>query len=139
MAEKTFRRMLADRWIDTVTVDSAGTAAMPHYAIVGVLKDVMDEKNVDYFGHIPKMVDDSLLSSSDIVIVMAAGHLNYIRMMYPEYADRTYLISSYAQGLDKDVPDPIGCGKDVYVRVFEEIAGYLEKIMEKITNGTKNN
>ena len=137
MAEKIFQQLIKNTSFNGIEVDSAGTAAMPYYAIVGDLKAVMDEKGVNYAGHIPQMIDEGVMKSSDVILVMTNSHSEEIIYKYPEYKDKVFLLSEYAEGVEKNIDDPIGMGKEAYRKSFSEIKMYLEKIVEKLKNEIK--
>ncbi|MFC2061523.1 low molecular weight protein arginine phosphatase [Elusimicrobiota bacterium] len=137
MAQKIFERLIKDTELSELETDSAGTAAMPYYAIVGEIKQVMDENEVDYSGHIPKKIDQDILKDSSIVLVMTETHREDILMAYGDYDDKIFLLSEYAEGDIKDIADPIGMGVETYRESFIEIKDYIEKIIERLKNEIK--
>jgi protein-tyrosine phosphatase len=136
MAEKTFQKLIKNTSLEEIEVNSAGIAAMPHYTIWGELKEVMDENEIDYSGHIPQMVDKSIMKNSDIIFVMTRMHKREIVSRFPKYRDKVFLLSEYVNGIEEDIADPIGLGREAYRRSFEDINRYLEKLVEKLKNET---
>ncbi len=132
MAERVFKDMVRETPLAGIIIDSAGTAAMPNYAIIGDLKVVMDEEGIDYSGHAPRMISKKIVKTTDLMLTMTSSHKEQIKYMYPEYREKIFLLSEYADGNEKDILDPIGLGKDTYRKAFKEIGGYLEKLMEKL-------
>lgn len=141
MAEKTFEKLIKETALKNIEVDSAGTHAMPYYSIFGDLKDVMDENEIDYSGHMPKMIDKNIIKSSDLVFVMTEAHKEEINHRFRHYKNKVFLLSEYVNGKGKDISDPIGMGKEAYRESFKEISRYLEKLVEKLTKneGVINN
>ncbi|MGM0568607.1 MAG: low molecular weight protein arginine phosphatase [Elusimicrobiota bacterium] len=137
MAEKILSGYLEKNNIKEVEVDSAGTAAYPHYAIVGDLKKVMDKKGIDYSGHMAENISRDLIESSDLILAMTSDHINTIRARFDVQQDKLYLLSYYAEGVYEDIPDPIGKGRAAYEETYEVIKNYIEKITEKIKNEIK--
>lgn len=131
MAEKMFIEMVKLAQLEGIGADSAGTAAMPHYAIIGDLKVVMDENKIDYSGHRPRMISGGIIKNTDLVLTMTESQKEEIRYKFPEYRDKVLLLSEFAVGSIEDVEDPIGLGKEAYVRAYKQIDFYLEKIAEK--------
>jgi protein-tyrosine-phosphatase len=138
MAEKILKKIIQDagdyKSLKDIKVDSAGTAAMPHYTIHGDLKVVMDENNIDYAGHVPKMGNEEIMETSDLVLVMAGDHKEILDYNVPENKNKVYLLSEYVMGKNKNVTDPIGMGKDFYRKSFHEIKEYVKRLVEKLKN-----
>src|SRR3989339_972981 len=132
MAHKIFEQLIKNTALENLEVDSAGTAAMPYYAILGVLKEVMDEHRVDYSGHIPKMIDREILESADYVVVMTEGHREDINFAFPGFEGKLFLLSELAVGEKKDIPDPIGLGVESYRNTFKIINKYAVKFLERL-------
>lgn len=136
MALKIFEKLIVNTPLEGVDVDSAGTAAMPYYAIVGDLKKVMDENSVEYSGHVPQMINEDILKTSDIVLVMTKTHKQEINWRFPGYEDRIFLISVFAEGNEVDIADPLGMSLRAYREAFKTIDQQIEKIVEKLKNET---
>lgn len=141
MAEKMFIKRIKNTGLKDVVVDSAGTHAMPYYAIVGDLKTVMDENSVDYAGHIPQMIDENIMKSSDLVIVMTKDHKEEISRRFPAYKDKVFLLTEYADddNKNKDIIDPIGMSVETYRNVYKQIAENLDKLKEKLDEKSQKN
>ena len=132
MAQQILKKSLKREGFYDVEIDSAGTAAYPHYAIIGDLKNVMDAEGVDYEGHTPRMIDRHIMESSDLILAATSQHIDQINERFEPPPGKVFLISEYATGRKKDIEDPIGRGRAAYERVFEEITFYVEKIIERI-------
>src|SRR5204863_8034640 len=51
------------------------------------------------------------------IFAMTASHLDTIHMLFPHGAEKAYLLREFEEpGMTvwRDVPDPIGCSRDVY-------------------------
>ncbi|MBN2406546.1 MAG: low molecular weight protein arginine phosphatase [Elusimicrobia bacterium] len=138
MAHKLMENLIKGTELEYLEVDSAGTAAMPYYAIVGDLRTVMDENGINYTGHIPQMIDRDILESSDLILVMTKGHKSDIEYRFPAYGGKVYLLSEYAEGRRKDIPDPIGMGVESYRETFKMIRFYVEELIERLKNELKD-
>ncbi len=134
MAQQLLRAVLKREGINSVEVDSAGTAAYPHYNIVGDLKEVMDDEGIDYQGHTPKMMDRDIIETSDVVLAATQAHVEEIKARFNPPAGKVQLLSVYAAGEIVDIEDPIGCGKPAYERAFRQIERYIERIIRILKN-----
>lgn len=139
MAHKILEKELSDSGNTEYEVDSAGTAAMPFYAIIGDLKTVMDENEIDYSGHTPKLVDEKIIEESDEVVVMTKDHKRILLQKFPQYESRISLLSDIADKGEIDIPDPIGMGVAEYRKTYKIIKKYVEKLMEKINEQAEEN
>ncbi len=132
MAEYAFKKLVKDTTIEYIEINSAGTAAMPHYTIFGDLKEVMNENKLDFHEHSPTLLNEDILKETNLALVMTRFHKEDINRRFPFYKDKVFLLSDYANGLDSDIEDPIGRGKDAYEKSYKIIYRYLEKIVKKL-------
>ena len=132
MAERIFESLKKANGLENIMADSAGIAAMPHYAIVGDLKDVMDEKGIDYSGHQAKMINQHLVQESRLLLVMTKSHKDYLITKFSNMADKVMLLREYAIDDQKDIIDPIGLGKDAYRQAFQEIEICVKELIRKL-------
>ncbi|MFH1415305.1 MAG: low molecular weight protein arginine phosphatase [Elusimicrobiota bacterium] len=138
MAERSFKKMIEASPIESILADSAGTAAMPHYAIIGDLKAVMDEKGIDYSGHKPRLLNMGIMKETDLVLAMTEEHKVEIVYRFPEEKEKVFMLSEYVSGEYVDISDPIGLGVEAYRESFDEISEYLIKLKEKLENEFRN-
>lgn len=132
MAEKILESLKNKNGLEYICADSAGMAAMPHYAVVGDLKYVIDEKGIDYSGHQAKMIDQQLMEEAKLVLVMTQEHKSYLYSSFPDMTDKVSLLNEYTIGIQKDIIDPAGLGKDAYRQSFKEIEICVEELIRKL-------
>src|ERR1051325_4193785 len=63
---------------------------------------------------------------------MTAGHLETIQMLFPRGGEKTYLLREFEEpGMTvwRDVPDPIGCSRDVYSLCAATIKNALPTVL----------
>ncbi len=138
MAEHIFKIKLKETPMHgKVEVGSAGTAAMPYYSIYGELKQVLEENDIDFSDHRPRMVDLRIIEQSCLLLCMTERHIQEINLRFGVENEKVRLLSDYAAGELKDIPDPMGRGVDAYRKVFKIIDEYLEKLKEKLENEFK--
>lgn len=132
MGEKILSKMVREKGLSGLNVQSAGTAAIPGYSIYGDLKTALDIKGIEYSGHIPRMVDRNIMEESDIILAMTREHSGYLKERFSEYADKVFMLSEFAGAGREDIPDPIGQGVETYLRVYDSIEEYLVKMKERL-------
>lgn len=134
MAEALFRRLLreAGRGGD-FRVASAGLSAARGQGATPLAVEVLAEEGVDLSGHRTRPVTEDLVSRADVVVAMTRGHLDTLMMLFPEVADRAYVLREFEpgnDGRDLDLPDPIGLPASVYERCRDVIKGALPGVLQ---------
>jgi protein-tyrosine phosphatase len=117
----------ANQW----EVASAGIWTQPNLTVPPDVKRLALKMEIDLNNHLSRQVDMTILSRSDLVLVMETGQKEAIVIEYPLLHERVFLFAKVAVGIDYDIPDPFINGK------FnpEEIAREIQKIIE---TGYKN-
>jgi protein-tyrosine-phosphatase len=133
MAQGLFKNMLREEGIKDVKVSSAGIAALPSFAIYGVLEKVLKEEDIEISNHKPTRVTPQIVKDADLILVMEKRHKEAILEMAPEVKNRVFLLKKFAgEKKNLDIPDPIGQPEEAYRSRLEEIREYLMKILKKI-------
>ena len=83
------------------------------------------------------MIDENILNTSGIVLVMTSDHKEEINLKFPGYENKVFLLSEYTEGAKTDIPDPIGMGKDAYRESFRIIKYYTQELIERLKNESK--
>jgi arsenate reductase (thioredoxin) len=113
--------LLAQHAGDRVVVRSAGTA--PADAINPVVIEVMAEVGIDLTanGAHPKLLDESAVDDSDVVITMGCGD------KCPYYAGKQYV--------DWELPDPAGQGVDAVRAIRDQIDLLVQDLVAQLLRG----
>src|ERR1043166_9256004 len=115
MAEGLFRRLLGNR--KDIEVASAGVHAVRGQPPSMHAVHVLEQEGVDIRGLRSQPLTATLVDHATHIFAMTAGHLDSIHMLFPHGAEKTYLLREFEEpGMTvwRDVPDPIGCSRDVY-------------------------
>ncbi|MEM6884532.1 MAG: low molecular weight protein arginine phosphatase [Verrucomicrobiota bacterium] len=130
MAEGLLKHELGES--SEIQVSSAGIAAgegmPPSLNSVTAMQDL----NIDITDQRSTQLTPELAASADYLFVMTYGHLDAILMMYPEAADKTYLVRHFIEDetlLHRDISDPIGQSEQVYRHCRDEIASAMKSII----------
>lgn len=122
MAEGLFREAVRGR--DDFRVLSAGVGAVegqpPSPAAVLVLKEL----GIDISSHQSRQLTQELIQSADYIFGLTHGHVDAITLLYPQAAEKTFLLREFEENLtpyERDIPDPIGGSYDVYVHCRDQI------------------
>ncbi|HWN95792.1 MAG TPA: serine hydroxymethyltransferase, partial [Methylomirabilota bacterium] len=78
---------------------------------------VCDQEGVDIRGLRSQPLTATLVERATHIFAMTGSHLDTIHMLFPHGAEKAYLLREFEEpGMTvwRDVPDPIGCSRDVY-------------------------
>ena len=107
-------------------VASAGISAIEGFPATEETIRAMNEEGIDVSKHQSQRLSAELVSEADKIFVMEHLHRDYILSLYPQVADKVFLLSDQGQG----VPDPIRMSPAVYKSTLEIIKQHLKKIVE---------
>src|SRR6267143_3293055 len=115
MAEGLFRRLLGNR--KDIEVASAGVHAVRGQPPSMHAVHVCEQEGVDIRGQRSQPLTATLVERATHIFAMTGAHLETIHMLFPHGAEKAYLLREFEEpGMTvwRDVPDPIGCSRDVY-------------------------
>ena len=147
MAEALFRQLLQSRGrAGEFQVSSAGLSAGRGQPAAALAAEVLAPDGVDLNSFRSRPLTEAIASEADVIVVMTRGHLDTLTMMFPEVAERVYLLREFAaggaSGDDLDLPDPIGLGRPVYVRCRDSIKASLPgllNLLDHARSGSRRN
>jgi protein-tyrosine-phosphatase len=84
----------------------------------------LKERGIDLNDHTSRTVTSTMLSEFNLVLVKEDIHKEVLKLAFPEYSDRIYLLSEMV-GEIYDIVDPIGGS----LADFEETAFEMERIL----------
>ena len=134
MAEGLLREALKALGKDGITVSSAGVSAIDGFRPMRETIEVMKREGVDVSGFRSKFLTDEMIVNSDLILVMAAHHMDDIIGRIPEAASRTRMLKQYGRlddsraSEDLDIYDPIGRSIEVYEEILTEIKKEINRI-----------
>ena len=115
MAEGLFRRLLGNR--KDIEVASAGVHAVRGQPPSLHAINVCEEEGVDIRQLRSQPLTATLVERATHIFAMTGAHVETIHMLFPHGAEKTFLLREFEEpGMTvwRDVPDPIGCTRDVY-------------------------
>lgn len=133
MAEGLFRHMVQGR--GEYRVLSAGLGAVEGQPPSAHAIQAMKELGIDISGQRSRMLTAELVEEADYIFGMTHGHVESILLLYPQAAEKTFLLREFddsVEGFDKDVTDPIGGSYEVYVQCRDQIREALQTILPVI-------
>lgn len=130
MAEGLFRRLLGNR--SDIEVTSAGVHAVRGQPPSLHAIHVCEQEGVDIRGLRSQPLTATLVDRATHIFAMTGAHLETIHTFFPHAADKTFLLREFEEpGMTvwRDVPDPIGCSRDVYTVCASTIKNALPTVL----------
>src|SRR3982751_285672 len=130
MAEGLFRRLLGNR--KDIEVASAGVHAVRGQPPSLHAVHVCEQEGVDIGGLRSQPLTATLGARAPHIFAMTGAHLETIHSFFPQAADKTYLLREFEEPgttVWRDVPDPIGLGRDVYEVCARTIKNALPSVL----------
>jgi RpiB/LacA/LacB family sugar-phosphate isomerase len=122
MAEGLFRE--AVKGLGEYRVLSAGVGAIDGQPPSAHGVRALKELNIDISRQRSRMLTGELVQQADYIFGMTHGHVDAITLLYPQMADKVFVLREFDETLDsfeKDIADPIGGSYEVYLNVRDQI------------------
>ncbi len=122
MAEGIFRHAIQGR--GNYRVISAGLGAMEGQLPSLHAVDAVRELEIDISSQRSRMLTPELVAQADYIFGMTHSHVDTVMLLYPQAAEKTFLLREFDDTLDpfeKDISDPIGGSYEVYLNCRDQI------------------
>jgi glycine hydroxymethyltransferase len=122
MAEGLFRHAVRGR--GDYRVLSAGVGAVDGQPPSAHAVRALKELNIDIARQRSRMLTSELVNQADYIFGMTHGHVDAVMLLYPQAAEKTFLLREFDDTLDpfeKDISDPIGGSYEIYLACRDQI------------------
>jgi glycine hydroxymethyltransferase len=136
MAEGIFRH--AAQSTGNYRVMSAGLGAMEGQPPSPYAVQAVRELGIDISGQRSRMLTLQMVREADLILGMTHSHLDTVMMLYPQAAEKTFLLREFDETLDifeKDISDPIGGSYDVYLECRDQIEQGIASLLRFLEGG----
>jgi glycine hydroxymethyltransferase len=136
IAEGFFRRLLGNR--RDIEVASAGVHAVRGQPPSLYAVQVCEVEGVDISGLRSQPVTAPLIDRATHIFAMTGSHLETIHTLFPQSAEKSFLLREFEEPgttVWRDVPDPIGLGRDVYELCARTIKNALPSVLAFVEQG----
>ena len=136
MAEGIFRQAVRGR--GDYRVLSAGLGAADGQPPSPYAVQAVKELGIDISSLRSRTLTAELVRQADYIFGMTHSHLDTVAMLYPQAAEKTFLLREFDDTLDsfeKDINDPIGGAYDVYLQCRDQIEQGIVSSLRFIEQG----
>ena len=115
-----------------IEVASAGVHAVRGQPPSLYAVEVCEEEGVDISGLRSQPLTAALVDRATHIFAMTGAHLETIQMLFPDGAVKSFLLREFEEPdttVWRDVPDPIGLGRDVYEVCARTIKNALPSVL----------
>src|SRR5580704_9763781 len=136
MAEGIFRHIMKGR--RDLQVMSAGIGAMEGQAPSAYAVQAVRELGIDISKQRSRQLTAELVQGADYIFGMTHSHVDTVLLLYPQAAEKTFLLREFDDTLDifeKDISDPIGGSYEVYAYCRDQIEQGIVTLMRFISQG----
>ena len=136
MAEALFR--LATQGRTDYRAVSAGLGAIDGQAPSAHSVRAMKEIGVDISRQRSRMLTADMVKQADYILGMTHSHVDTVTLLYPQAAEKTFLLREFDDTLDlyeKDISDPIGGSYEVYLNCRDQIEQGIASLLRFIEQG----
>ena len=133
MAEGLFRH--AARGRGDFCVLSAGVGAIEGQPPSAYAVQALKELGIDISQQRSRMLTADVVNQADYIFGMTHGHVDAINLLYPQAAEKTFLLREFDETLDvfeKDISDPIGGSYEVYLDCRDQIEQGIASLLKFI-------
>src|SRR5213596_412648 len=136
MAEGLFRNAAKGR--GDFRVFSAGVGAIEGQPPSAYAVQALKELGIDISQQRSRMLTADVVNQADYIFGMTHGHVDAINLLYPQAAEKTFLLREFDETLDafeKDIGDPIGGSYETYLNCRDQIEQGIVSILRFIGDG----
>jgi RpiB/LacA/LacB family sugar-phosphate isomerase len=122
MAEGLFKNAVRGR--GPYRVFSAGVGAVDGQPASDHAVRALREIGIDIYNHRSRHLTADLVAQADYIFGMTHSHVDAIMLLYPQAAEKTFLLREFDETLDayeNDISDPIGGSYEIYCNCRDQI------------------
>ncbi len=136
MAEGIFRQAIRGR--GNYRVLSAGLGALEVQPPSSYAVQAVKELGIDISDRRSRALTPDLVQQADYIFGMTHSHIDTVMLLYPQAAEKTFLLREFDETLDlfeKDISDPIGGSYEVYLNCRDQIEQGIASLLRFIEQG----
>ncbi|QDP01954.1 low molecular weight protein-tyrosine-phosphatase [Thalassotalea sp. PS06] len=124
-AQNILRQQLPEKHIH-----SAGLGALVGHDIEENMAALLEQDGYEHNGHQARQINEQLVASADLILVMEQRHLSSIRSKFPTASGKTMLLGKWNG--DEEVPDPYRRSQEIFEISYGLIAKHCQQWQDKL-------
>ena len=95
----------------------------------------MQDLGIDITSQRSQMLTAELAAEADMIIGMTQGHVEMVNLMYPQAADKTFMLREFDESLplhEREIADPIGGSYEIYCLCRDQIREGIDSLLNSI-------
>ena len=136
MAEGIFRQAVKGQ--GDYRVLSAGLGAVEGQPPSAYAVQAVRELGIDISSQRSRMLTPEMVQQADYIFGMTHSHVDTVMLLYPQAAEKTFLLREFDETLDlfeKDISDPIGGSYETYLNCRDQIEQGIASLLHFIEQG----
>jgi protein-tyrosine-phosphatase len=134
MAEGILRHHFEAVGIQSVNVSSMGVHGLDSVPATKEARQVCEENGIDISAHRSRPIVSEEIQDADMVFCMEPMHQKFLQTFFPWHKEQIVLLAAWPGKPTRKsfVADPMGKPIDVYRKIFAEIAGHIDRVVEDL-------
>lgn len=125
MSKALFEKLLKDKGIDNISVDSAGLSAVDGDGISANATEVLKEEGIELSYHKAKRLSAEMVNNADLIVALSPSHRGIISACCPNHVGKTVVLGD-------GILDPYGGNIDIYRECRNEIKKALPAVLVRV-------
>nr|WP_110656463.1 low molecular weight protein-tyrosine-phosphatase [Salinicola halimionae] len=121
--------LLTQRFPDK-QVSSAGLGALVGEGAEPTARRLADADGLDLSSHVARQVDEAMLQSADLILVMSDGQRRSVAERYPAATGKTMLFTRWIE--ENEVPDPYRKSQSAFEHVHQLLVKAADAWVDKM-------
>ena len=132
LAEVIAKELIPPKLKVAISVSSAGTTALDGLPATNHSIEVAKMHGGDLSSHRSRLLNRAIVEESDLIVTMGGQHRETVGVIEPSALDYTYVLTDFCDGIEGDILDPLGGGRDVYAETYSQIRKCIEALTDKL-------
>jgi len=133
MAEYALQKALANRGVDNILSESAGTMAYDGSPAASRAITEAASHGLNMASHRSRFLTRKMVNEAEVIVAMEGHHYQSIAGLAPHATEKIVMIGDLIPGRgDPEIGDPYGGTEEDFARAFEEIKQAVENLADKL-------
>lgn len=134
MAEGLMRHRLEEMGVTSANISSMGVHGLEDAPPTAAAQQVCEENGFDIAAHRSRPIVVEEIQDADLVFCMEPMHQKFLHTYFPWHKDTIVLLAAWPGKPNRKsiVKDPMGKPIAFYRKIFEQIAGHVDRVIQNL-------